>query len=335
MARKAGLGSTAAQVIAIGDIDALVSRKGHQEILDGIEKVELAQADTRSQEYVGQIDIRITELKKHLDMRAERRAWRNADRQDQVRYNNVWREAGIRSRFVFIDAPVIVRVVAWLLFAAVDFYLFATAMTIALNEDNQDPNGLLGFSWGFWTGGVMGLMVFALGVVLGHLVRQSDYIRAQQELRQELRAAGDVPPGLVLNGNSVIVFGCVGTLFVILTVATLLVRAEGVNFKWSWPLDLSMVGPLVMQMLVPFVAVGVEAVMYDPTRVRMKRANWLDFYLERKLRRHEATKAKRELEVRGYRETIQARYDTERATLKTFHDSQGFAVDGEITDELG
>jgi len=328
MARNAGLGSTAAQVISIGDLDVLKSRKGHQEILDGIEQVETAQADRRLNEYVGEIDARIDRLKKHLDRRARRRERKNADLEDQVRLNKAWRDAGIRSRFVVINSPVL-RIVAWVMFAAVDFYLFAVAMTIALREDTYDPNGLLGFSWGFWIGGVMGLMVFALGLVLGHLIRQADYVRAQKQLLNELKSRGVERPELVSSGNSTIVFIVVGAVFIIFIIASLFVRAEGADISIisadAWSREANMLGSLFMQTLVPFVAVCVEVVMHDPTHVPIKQPNWIDFYIERKMRRNEVVKRKRELKVQGYKDAIQARYRTERAVLKTFHDSQGFS----------
>ena len=331
MAKSTKLGGTAAQVVTIGDLDALVSRKGHQEILDGIEQVELAEANQRAEEYVGKVAARIETVRKHISRRELRRQTDNASRSDQINSAQAWRDAGIRSKFVLIQVPLFVRVLVWILFAGVDFYLFATAMVIALNEDDHDPSGFLGYSTAFWTGGVMGFMVFALGFAGAHLFRQSDYVRAQNNLKEELDSSSELSSGLRLSANSNGLSWFIGVFFAILTVVAFLVRAEGVDFKWS-PLDIKTLGPLLLQASVPIVAVGIEAIMYDPTNVNIKKPNLLDSILEWKVQRLEYKLEQHRLRVSGFREQIISRYDVERASLKIFHDSQGFVPED---DELG
>lgn len=322
MAKGTKLGATAAQIVTIGDLDALVDRAGHQKILDGIEQVELAETEQRAEQYVGHIEARIRRVDQRIDRRDQRRQEENSTSIDKQNLAQAWRESGIRSKFVLVDAPFVVRFISWIVFGAVDFYLFATAMAIALNEDQYDEAGIFGMSSGFWTGGVMGLMVFALGVALAHLLRQSDYIRAQRELKRELKEKGQE---LIVGANSLHLYWFVGVLFGILNCVALLVRAQSVDFRW-WPLEFTKLGPLLLQMLVPFVAVGAEAIMFDPTEVRLRKPGPIDSLLYYQRRKLEERLEQRRLKVSKFRDIMTARYNTERASLKVFHDSQGFPI---------
>lgn len=323
MAKGTKLGGTAARVVTIGDLDALVDRTGHQNILDGIEKVELSETAQRAEQYVGQTEARIQRVKQRIESRSERRQERNARQQDKADLSEAWRRVGIRSKFVLVDAPFAVRIGACFLFGTVDFYLFATAMVVAMNASERDKSGFLGYSSHFWTGGVMGLMVFVLGVALAHLIRQSDYIRAQQDLKRELQEEGQDTRSLILSANSRNLQKFIGTLFGILNFVALLVRAQGVDFRF-WPPELDRIGPLLLQMLVPVVAVGAEAIMFDPTEVRIREPGPVDWILARRQRSLEQQLTERHLRVNKLRDNIVARYDVERASLRTFHDSQGF-----------
>jgi hypothetical protein len=317
------MGSLASQIVAVGDIDALTSRAGHRAMLDSVEQIERADLDQKAREYVGAIEHKIDYTNKLIQERADRRDKYNQQYADQHEYSQVWRAQGIRSRFALIQAPIFVRILTWIVFAGVDFYLFAEAMVVALNEDNQDSSGLLGYSTNYWTGGIMGLMVFALGVALSHLIRQRDYIRAQTELKQEIEKTEGVRSDLRTSANSNAIFIIVSILFGILTFAVLLVRADGIGFRF-WPLDVKKLGPLLMQMLVPFVAVGIEAIMHDPTSVHTKNNNIMDAILRRRIRNLERKKQDRQITVNKMSERISNKYSYERGVLDVIHDSHGF-----------
>lgn len=323
MSRRNGMGSLASQIVAVGDIDALTSRAGHRAMLDSVEQIERADLDQKAREYVGAIEHKIDYTNKLIQERADRRDKYNQQYADQHEYSQVWRAQGIRSRFALIQAPIFVRILTWIVFAGVDFYLFAEAMVVALNEDNQDSSGLLGYSTNYWTGGIMGLMVFALGVALSHLIRQRDYIRAQTELKQEIEKTEGVRSDLRTSANSNAIFIIVSILFGILTFAVLLVRADGIGFRF-WPLDVKKLGPLLMQMLVPFVAVGIEAIMHDPTSVHTKNNNIMDAILRRRIRNLERKKQDRQITVNKMSERISNKYSYERGVLDVIHDSHGF-----------
>ena len=323
MSRRNGMGSLASQIVAVGDMDALTSRAGHRAMLDSVEQIERADLDQKAREYVGAIEHKIDYTNKLIQERADRRDKYNQQYADQHEYSQVWRDQGIRSRFALIQAPIFVRILTWIVFAGVDFYLFAEAMVIALNEDNQDSSGLLGYSTNYWTGGIMGLMVFALGVALSHLIRQRDYIRAQTELKQEIEKTEGVRSDLRTSANSNAIFIIVSILFGILTFAVLLVRADGIGFRF-WPLDVKKLGPLLMQMLVPFVAVGIEAIMHDPTSVHTKNNNIMDAILRRRIRNLERKKQDRQITVNKMSERISNKYSYERGVLDVIHDSHGF-----------
>lgn len=323
MSRRNGMGSLASQIVAVGDMDALTSRAGHRAMLDSVEQIERADLDQKAREYVGAIEHKIDYTKKLIQERADRRDKYNQQYADQHEYSRVWRDQGIRSRFALIQAPIFVRILTWIVFAGVDFYLFAEAMVVALNEDNQDSSGLLGYSTNYWTGGIMGLMVFALGVALSHLIRQKDYIRAQTELKREIEEVEGTRPDLRTSANSNTIFIIVSILFGILTFAVLLVRADGIGFRF-WPLDLKRLGPLLMQMLVPFVAVGIEAIMHDPTSVHTKRNSILDAILRRRIRNLERKQQDRQITVNKMSERISNKYSYERGVLDVIHDSHGF-----------
>ena len=77
-------------------------------------------------------------------------------------------------------------------------------------------------------------------------------------------------------------------------------------------------------MLVPVVAVGAEAIMFDPTEVHLREPGPVDWILARRQRGLEQQLTERHLRVNKLRDNIVARYDVERASLRTFHDSQGF-----------
>ena len=323
MSRRNGMGSLASQIVAVGDMDALTSRAGHRAMLDSVEQIERADLDQKAREYVGAIEHKIDYTKKLIQERADRRDKYNQQYADQHEYSQVWRDQGVRSRFALIQAPIFVRILTWIVFAGVDFYLFAEAMVVALNEDNQDSSGLLGYSANYWTGGIMGLMVFALGVALSHLIRQRDYIRAQTELKQEIEKTEGVRSDLRTSANSNAIFIIVSILFGILTFAVLLVRADGIGFRF-WPLDVKKLGPLLMQMLVPFVAVGIEAIMHDPTSVHTKNNNIMDAILRRRIRNLERKKQDRQITVNKMSERISNKYSYERGVLDVIHDSHGF-----------
>ena len=323
MSRRNGMGSLASQIVAVGDMDALTSRAGHRAMLDSVEQIERADLDQKAREYVGAIEHKIDYTNKLIQERADRRDKYNQQYADQHEYSQVWRDQGIRSRFALIQAPIFVRILTWIVFAGVDFYLFAEAMVVALNEDNQDSSGLLGYSANYWTGGIMGLMVFALGVALSHLIRQKDYIRAQTELKREIEEAEGTRPDLRSSANSNAIFIIVSVLFGILTFAVLLVRADGIGFHF-WPLDVKRLGPLLMQMLVPFVAVGIEAIMHDPTSVHTKRNSILDAILRRRIRNLERKQQDRQITVNKMSERISNKYSYERGVLDVIHDSHGF-----------
>ena len=323
MSRRNGMGSLASQIVAVGDMDALTSRAGHRAMLDSVEQIERADLDQKAREYVGAIEHKIDYTKKLIQERADRRDKYNQQYADQHEYSRVWRDQGIRSRFALIQAPIFVRILTWIVFAGVDFYLFAEAMVVALNEDNQDSSGLLGYSANYWTGGIMGLMVFALGVALSHLIRQRDYIRAQTELKQEIEETEGVSSDLRTSANSNAIFIIVSILFGVLTFAVLLVRADGIGFRF-WPLDVKRLGPLLMQMLVPFVAVGIEAIMHDPTSVHTKNNNIMDAILRRRIRNLERKKQDRQITVNKMSERISNKYSYERGVLDVIHDSHGF-----------
>lgn len=323
MSRRNGMGSLASQIVAVGDMDALTSRAGHRAMLDSVEQIERADLDQKAREYVGAIEHKIDYTNKLIQERADRRDKYNQQYADQHEYSQVWRDQGIRSRFALIQAPIFVRILTWIVFAGVDFYLFAEAMVVALNEDNQDSSGLLGYSTNYWTGGIMGLMVFALGVALSHLIRQRDYIRAQTELKQEIEKTEGVRSDLRTSANSNAIFIIVSILFGILTFAVLLVRADGIGFRF-WPLDIKKLGPLLMQMLVPFVAVGIEAIMHDPTSVHTKNNNIMDAILRRRIRNLERKKQDRQITVNKMSERISNKYSYERGVLDVIHDSHGF-----------
>jgi hypothetical protein len=315
--------SLASQIVAVGDMDALTSRTGHRAMLDSVEQIERADLDQKAREYVGAIEHKIDYTNKLIQERADRRDKYNQQYADQHEYSQVWRDQGIRSRFALIQAPILVRILTWIVFAGVDFYLFAEAMVVALNEDNQDSSGLLGYSTNYWTGGIMGLMVFALGVALSHLIRQRDYIRAQTELKQEIEETEGASSDLRTSANSNAIFIIVSILFGILTFAVLLVRADGIGFRF-WPLDVKRLGPLLMQMLVPFVAVGIEAIMHDPTSVHTKNNNIMDAILRRRIRNLERKKQDRQITVNKMSERISNKYSYERGVLDVIHDSHGF-----------
>lgn len=323
MSRRNGMGSLASQIVAVGDMDALTSRAGHRAMLDSVEQIERADLDQKAREYVGAIEHKIDYTNKLIQERADRRDKYNQQYADQHEYSQVWRDQGIRSRFALIQAPIFVRILTWIVFAGVDFYLFAEAMVVALNEDNQDSSGLLGYSTNYWTGGIMGLMMFALGVALSHLIRQRDYIRAQTELKQEIEKTEGVRSDLRTSANSNAIFIIVSILFGILTFAVLLVRADGIGFRF-WPLDVKKLGPLLMQMLVPFVAVGIEAIMHDPTSVHTKNNNIMDAILRRRIRNLERKKQDRQITVNKMSERISNKYSYERGVLDVIHDSHGF-----------
>ena len=323
MSRRNGMGSLASQIVAVGDMDALTSRAGHRAMLDSVEQIERADLDQKAREYVGAIEHKIDYTNKLIQERADRRDKYNQQYADQHEYSQVWRDQGIRSRFALIQAPIFVRILTWIVFAGVDFYLFAEAMVVALNEDNQDSSGLLGYSTNYWTGGIMGLMVFALGVALSHLIRQRDYIRAQTELKQEIEETEGVSSDLRTSANSYAIFIIVSILFGVLTFAVLLVRADGIGFRF-WPLDVKRLGPLLMQMLVPFVAVGIEAIMHDPTSVHTKNNNIMDAILRRRIRNLERKKQDRQITVNKMSERISNKYSYERGVLDVIHDSHGF-----------
>ena len=323
MSRRNGMGSLASQIVAVGDMDALTSRAGHRAILDSVEQIERADLDQKAREYVGAIEHKIDYTKKLIQERADRRDKYNQQYADQHEYSRVWRDQGIRSRFALIQAPIFVRILTWIVFAGVDFYLFAEAMVVALNEDNQDSSGLLGYSTNYWTGGIMGLMVFALGVALSHLIRQKDYIRAQTELKREIEEVEGTRPDLRTSANSNTIFIIVSILFGILTFAVLLVRADGIGFRF-WPLDFKRLGPLLMQMLVPFVAVGIEAIMHDPTSTHSRERGIIDILHSRRIRVLERKRQDRQIRVDQLSDRVAKKYQYERGALDTIHESHGF-----------
>ena len=100
MAKGTKLGATAAQIVTIGDLDALADRAGHQKILDGIEQVELAETEQRAEQYVGHIEARIRRVDQRIDRRDQRRREENSTTIDKQNLAQAWRESGIRSKLI-------------------------------------------------------------------------------------------------------------------------------------------------------------------------------------------------------------------------------------------
>lgn len=327
MPKLSSYGKIAARVLKDGDVDVSTGSRSRESVMEALRELEIIDTKQKVEVSVDRISSHIKFVEKWASRREMRRREINASRSDQIAASQAWRDAGVRSKFVLVETPLPLRIACWLAFAGIDVYLFGVAMCNALNKDPYSADGVLGLSGAFWTGGGFGLMVFILGLVLARTLRQVDYSNAQKVLIQELEELGMLPEGLhadAAGGRSSLISSL---LFGALIIITFIVRLQGdaIDIFTDFS-EIARAAPIALQALVPPVSVCVEAVMHDPTEIRIRKPGALDGYLEWRRLGLDRKVELRKVEISRSEERVVARYRVERAVLEVLHESRGVST---------
>lgn len=310
MAKNKRLGNVAAEVFAYGDIDTMANGDAHQYMLAAHEAMERHAVREATERFVGKLRLRRDGLSEQLAARARARA-EAADRAaDRIAVVDRWREVGIRERMTIRGIPRSAKWALWILIAALDFYIFAQVMAYAENIADPGPADAT-----FWLGGAVGLTVFIVGILLAQAIRRASYYYAQRKLLKELKAAGEDIAGLRPSNYSRWMTVAFFVFYVALTAGAVVLRYQGGGKQQP--------GLLMLQTMIPVIAVMLELLIDDPTEVRLPQRTLIDWLLSHRIRRLDAKIALRELIANEREAAVADRYRFESAALAALHEGHG------------
>lgn len=274
-----------------GDSDiAHASADTRPKVLKSLEDAEIEEIRGASRSGTQRVEALIAELRTELDTRDERRERQLEMVKDKVEQARLWRSVGVQERLpqMHISAPL--RIVALLLLASLDFYVFAQAYAVVADV------GGYGAQW--WLGGLLGLAVFVAGLALSHAIKDSILAHAQRDMLKEasegrIKIEKAVRERLVESRPSILALLLTATIFLALSVAGVLVRVNGSSTNNS-------LAVVFFQALIPFVSVVVELYLHDPTERHEPRPNAVDHQLERRV-------VKAEKRLRALAESVDAK----------------------------
>ena len=310
MAKKRRLGTVAGEVFAYGDVDTMVNGEAHQYMLAAHEAMERHAVREATERFVGKLRLRRDGLSEQLATRARGRAEAEEAAKDRIAVVDRWRDVGIRERMTIRGIPRSAKWALWILIASLDFYIFAQVMAYA--ENIADPG--LGDAT-FWLGGAVGLMVFVVGILLAQAIRRASYYHAQKKLLKELKAAEEDTTGLRLSNYSRWMTVSFFLFYLALTAGAVVLRYQGGGKQQP--------GLLMLQTMIPVIAVMLELLIDDPTEVRLPQRTLIDWWLSHRIRRLDAKIALRELIANEREAAVADRYRFESAALAALHEGQG------------
>lgn len=313
MAKKKSLGKVAAEVFSFGDIDTMVTGDSHQQMLLAHEAMERHAVREATERFVGKLRLKRDGMAEQLAARAQSRVKAAEDAADRIAVVDRWREVGIRERMTIRGIPRSAKFTLWALIAALDFYIFAQVMAYAENIADPGPGDPT-----FWLGGAVGLTVFIVGILLAQAIRRASYYHAQKKLLKELKEAGEDTTGLRPSNYSRWMTISFFVFYVALTAGAVVLRYQGGGKQQP--------GLLMLQTMIPIIAVMLELLIDDPTEVRLPQRTIIDWWLSFRIRRLDAKIALRELIANEREASVSDRYRFEAAALATLHEGQGITA---------
>ncbi|MCK9901698.1 hypothetical protein MXD63_16645 [Frankia sp. Cpl3] len=278
-------GRLAKQLIRqVGDADiALAGAETRPKVLKSLEEAEVQEVRAAVRADARTLEELIAGLRMEIDSRAERRERRTELVKHKVEQGRLWRSVGIQERIPQLHAAPAVRSLVMVVLAALDFTVFAEAYSVITDAEEYS------ISW--FLGGILGIAVFIAGMVLAHAIKGAILARAQSQLLRAadagtVRVDGEVREQLVTSRTSVAALAITALVFLLLSVAGILVRIQGASSDTGE-------GPaFLLTALIPLVAVVVELYLHDPTERDEPMPNLVDRRLERRL-----AKAERRLRI--------------------------------------
>lgn len=268
----------------VGDADiALAGAESRPKVLKSLEDAEIQEIRAATRADARALEEEIAELRMEIDARAERRERQSELVSNKVEQGRLWRSVGVQERIPQMHMSPPVRAVVLALLASLDFYVFAQSYAVLADVD------VFGVEW--WLGGLLGIAVFLAGVALAHAIKASILARAQAKMLSDadngrFKIDIEVREQLVESKSSILALLLTATIFVMLSVAGVMVRTDGSAT------DSASTAVVLFQALIPLVAVAVELYLHDPTERDEPAPNVIDRRLERKL-----AKAERRLRI--------------------------------------
>lgn len=309
MARQYRPGRMAKGILEqIGDIDSSsVAREKRLGLLDNMRDLEVKQIDGGAYAAARRPLERLARLDEWIGARAKRREDRREQLKDRVEQGRRWRALGIYERIPHLDFPAWARAVLLLVLASLDFYVFAEAWAVV--EDVAD------YSSGWFVGGVFGFVVFVVGLFLSNALKVRVTAGAQRRLMNERADSGDDVAGLVALEPSSLGLLLPLSVFLVLVVAGVIVRATGS--------DDASPAALAIQSLVPVAAVVAEFYLYNPMERREPQPNWIDRWLARRRARWERRLESIDTQTELAKAQVATMYAVEREVLDIEQQDRG------------
>ena len=273
--RGSKAGKVAGKLLKIGDLDVTSNGNGRLKIGESWMGNELRVIAGMAAAMTEKLRGRIAGLRRRIELRDERRQYKNEQRADRVEQGRLWRKLGLYEKTLHIDLPRPARVVLYLFLSGLDFYVFAQAWAIGTDSRTGEVN--------WWIGGLLGLVVFGAGFFAAVQVKRVVMARRQRELLDE---ATDPDPKLVLlAANLPFLYISVGFFLVMI--------ALGFGVRISDKSAEVNVLMVMMAALIPLLAAVAELFLYDPMQRDEARPNLIDRILA-----HRHAKLVRRLELR-------------------------------------
>jgi hypothetical protein len=177
-----------------------------------------------------------------------------------------WRKAGIRERIPLVDWATWVRASVLGFLASVDFFVFAQAAAVVFDVKSSISNPA------YLLGGLLGLVVFLLGLFFAQSLKKMTLAFAQAKL---------TPPGGVARPSSANLGSVVATglAFVIACIVGLFIRLEAETDEST--------SVVLFQMLLPWAVVVAEYFLHDPTHIRSPRPTLRERWHDRRFEKND------------------------------------------------
>lgn len=290
----------ARSIAATSDLETTLA--GADELLDELQsqgREELAALAGTSARTIARLDAAVRRCQGRRDRCVnafhDRYESRLARRQTLER----WRKAGLADRYTDIAMPGWVRIGILVALAVIDAIVFSKPAAVALDarESPTDP------VW--WVGLSFGLIAFGTGFLLARGLRTMQMARFQRAIIELW--PNSMPSSTVLADPQSMVSLVLGAFFALFCVAGTLVRIEGGSSD--------MRSVLILQLIVPLVAVAVEFVLHDPTHVRLPKRSIVAQISAAQLTRRRERLARAHARAEARRDLIRAQYDAAEARL--------------------
>jgi hypothetical protein len=305
-------GKLAREVFRVGHLEAAgAPAEARLVLIDDLEAAAVSAIEGGARARLGTIREQVARREAWLQDRAAARARRHAAVLDRITTAAAWRGVGIQERYSTVMLRPTARLAVLLLFASLDFFVFAQAY--AFVDDVPD------FSVQWWLGGLLGLTVFAAGLTLSHQLKTL-VVASRQRAYLDGRA-DEEGTALVPLEVSIPMVVCTAIVFLLLCAAGLAVRVEGGEEQW---------GALILPASIPLLVVLVEAYVHDPLERRGPSETWVDRLIRGRKARYEHRHDRLLDALQGYLAQVEVGFRYERNTARVIAADLGMAVPARV-----